>query len=1000
MVSTAKQAKGVITPHLLSCVSASFRESPLRLSPKVMLANLSPYFLWGFFICQLMLVQLVVHSEPQIQTIPLNRGWNLISIQVGPTNSGFAPAEIQANITDERGTPTNSLISLWNVEHATNVWHTFQATNPAFPDDAGPIIPGQGFWVQVSQPGFLRLTNEPWNGAVTLRPGWNLVGFPGVRVDSAGLGLESVFRNHFPNIQQVWTFDSSPSGSKYLGFDLSGRQPLRELTTIEPGRAYWVYSLAATNLVLSNAPTIALPPDVDNPPLQSVGPGGGLPDVGSGDTDLNENHLLDDPFTQDTLYFPAGIDSRLVTIRNEGAGRLNWWASATVGNGRFVRFAVANAEVDTRAISPDLISVQAGRTRSVVTNLTSGSVAGEPAFVNLVVDRAGLVPGTYTDEFVVVAGDLRKTVKVRVEVPEIDGDWSGYAAIRRVNGKEISLGKVDLYLGLFRPGGAVGGGLSSLRAIINRERSLLFPRDVALSGSFYAEHRFTLNANFEVPRGDRNAPPFATFSNNTNNPTSEIGFGDADLNGDGKLDNSNPFPFNLRREISLIGVRINSDRITGQYVESVQKLLPGDEKIYIEGEFELERKSFQPTLTGLFNRTVTTNVVIGGGGAFSFSSTQEITNQFVVEGVSGDVNLDFAGARDLELTLTSPATNSISLLKTNGFRGLFSFASTNFNGEGARGNWMLTVSWAGGSERGNLQAWSLRLQGTPVYEIRAVAAVTGPGSPLPLAGAEVRLTGHGAEARQTTATNGSFTFTNLTENDYVLFVSKPGYAELRTNIYLFTANVDLGAILLQRLQPDQSVLEVVPSLGFEPLHVRLTPLLSAADRAALGPITAWQWDFGDGRQFTGDAETGATVVHDYLAGFRSVAVNVVGANGNRLLTNQLHVQAALPRNRPVNLQRLSFIGSATSGALVSTVTTKTVDIIQNGVTNSYPVMTVSNAAESDRFLRHPGSGPSLIPTVGGFVFGTEPISASYPPTIPGGAPSVLRFHVGRIQPLP
>lgn len=586
------------------------------------------------------------------QEVPLNNGWNLISIQVAPAG-GYTTAQIQTSIVNASGAPVASLLAAWNFSNPAANWLSFQPTNANYPHDLTAISPGNGYWLYVNQACFLRLTNSTWEGAVQIRPGWNLVSFPGLRADSAGLALEAVFRDKFSFVQQVWTYDSTPARQRYVGYDTTARPALKELNTIEPGKAYWVYSTASALINLTNSPAITLPPDIDNPPLATTTPRApGPEDAGN---DLNGNGILDDSFTQDTLFFPEGINTRLVTVLNQGYGRLNWFAVAAAPSfGAFVSFATTNATVNAASIAPDLVSAQAGRTTLNGTNFLTGSVASEPAHVTVQVDRTGMLPGRYTNTFTVYAGSTSKLIKAVLVVPSIDGDWRGFAATRRVNGKPIPIGKVDMQLAIFRQGGSTNANEPNIRAVINRDRSLLFPRDVAMSGSFYSDHEFFLTANFEVPRGDRNAPPFDKFSDGGDDRTGGKGFGDIDTNKDGKLDNSNPFPFSLRREISLIGLRVTENRLTGSYIESIQNILPGTQKIYIEGEFELERLTLAPTLTSVFNSSLSTNAIIGGGGSSSFTTTFNVTNSFSVEGVGGQFNLDFGGGKDVRVVLTAP----------------------------------------------------------------------------------------------------------------------------------------------------------------------------------------------------------------------------------------------------------------------------------------------------------------------------------------------------------
>ena len=499
------------------------------------------FLLWWCAVLLLALPAPIFAQVPaQTQEIPLNTGWNLISIQVAP-GGGYTPAQIQSNIVTAAGAPVTSLLSAWNFNNPAANWLSFQATNANYPHDLTTVLPGSGYWIQVNQACFLRLTNTPWQGAVQIRPGWNLVSFPGLRVDSAGLALEAVFRDQFSFVQQVWTFDSSPARQRYVGYDTTARPPLKELGTIEPGKAYWVYSTATAVIDLTNSPAITLPPDIDNPPLSTTTPRTpGPEDAGN---DLNGNNVLDDSFSQDTLFFPEGINTRLVSVLNQGYGRLNWFAiAASPGFRSFVSFATANPTVNAASIAPDLVSAQAGRTTVSGTNFATGSVASEPAHLTVQVDRTGMLPGRYTNTFTVFAGNLTKTIKAVLIVPSIDGDWRGFAATRRVNGKAIAIGKVDMQLAIFRRGGSTNANEPNIRAVINRDRSLLFPRDVAMSGSFYSDHEFFLTSNFEVPRGDRNAPPFDKFQTGANDKTGDKGFGDFDANNDGKLDNSNPFP--------------------------------------------------------------------------------------------------------------------------------------------------------------------------------------------------------------------------------------------------------------------------------------------------------------------------------------------------------------------------------------------------------------------------------------------------------------------------
>jgi hypothetical protein len=276
------------------------------------------------------------------QTITLNSGWNLISIQVG--TAPLPVASFQAALSDP-----SRLIEMWGYDPTGNpntpgVWRTFQPATPAFPSDLSTLELGRGYWVNVSQTTTLTLIGIPWDGSVSLVKGWNLVGFPGLSLGATEvIDLSAVFGTGFDRIQQVWTFDAA--GQRFTGYDLTAIPALRELASIRPGVGYWVYSIADTALVLQPAPFVALPSDSDaSPPqtaeiFQATNPRwlGSNPTRYVGrqirfratdgtDTayDLNANGILDDAETQDTILFEKTGDTVSITIGNKGSGVLNW----------------------------------------------------------------------------------------------------------------------------------------------------------------------------------------------------------------------------------------------------------------------------------------------------------------------------------------------------------------------------------------------------------------------------------------------------------------------------------------------------------------------------------------------------------------------------------------------------------------------------------------------------------------------------------------------------
>ena len=582
------------------------------------------------------------------QQIVLDAGWNLVSVQVGTTP--WTIADIEAAIDAD-----NVLNAVWGYDAATGTWKTCQPMRAGFPNDLSEIRQGSGYWVKVNEACVLTLDGEPWEGTVELRPGWNLVGFPGLGASN----LASFFGNALANVQQVWGFSGGASQS-FTGYDLSSMPQRKDLASVEPGKGYWVYAL--DTVTLTAMPSILLTGDVDMPPLQAqvmytganaayLGRKVKLAGVEDSAADLNGNGILDDSETQDTLSFPIGVVRQPVIIGNDGAGAMNWFVSENC----------------------DWLSVEGD---------SSGTVAGSRAYVYLVVSRAGLAPGSYSDESVIItAGGVSKSVRVNMQVATVDGDFSGYASATKVNGKEIALGKVDMGLNVFVTTNTESG--VRFKAVIDNDRSLLFPRDVFMNGVFYLGNSFSLTTSFSMPAGDRNAPPYDTFEH-VDPANDQEGFGDRDWNTNGVLDVQNPFPFPVRRSVTLLGQRTDENTLAGSYLETIAGALPGNEKITVEGTFSLSRKSYSPTRRSIYNEQDSEYEVIGNPNA-TFERVITIAEAVQVNGVTTTLNIDFPKPAALTVTLTSPL-GTVATLHNKGASVTAQQELSDFDGENGKGD--------------------------------------------------------------------------------------------------------------------------------------------------------------------------------------------------------------------------------------------------------------------------------------------------------------------------
>ena len=934
-------------------------------------------------------------QPPQSQIIALNAGWNLISLQVG---GGTTPVAFKSSMLQPE-----RLMEVWGYQPGGSpatpgVWQTYQPLKPEFPSDLTSLQPGHGYWVKVSQSTSVTFRDVPWDGGVALLPGWNLVGFPGVGLAANEVqDFSSVFGSSLASIPQVWTHENDTK--RFVGYDLTAIPALRDLNQIKPGMGYWMYALQS--VLITPQPYVALPGDSDASPLEApvdfvASQFPGLSNAseylgsqirkvrpGSEDAayDLNGNGIIDGPFTQNTLLFEVGVNQKVITIGNTGGGLATW-------------------------------SVQNMLSWLTTTpNPAAGVVSADRDTVSLLVDRTGMAPGRQTGQFTIYVGGRAKVTTVLVDVPTAAGDWKGLATTQRVNGKNIPIGAVDMGLNFFMASPLPTE--TTFTGVLNQDTSLLFPRDVFMNGVFYSGDNFSLTTNFQMDAGDRNAPPYDTFSHVAPNTSggatlnSLTARDDKDYNGDHKLDVQNPFPFAIHRQITLLGQRKNPNHMEGTYIESVTGMLPQNQPIFIEGTFFLDRQSLMPTKKSIFNGTTTNApITIGGTSGILFRETTfTVTNPVTISGITVNLNLSFPDPSKLLVYLMGPNNQIVNLSQYSSALGT-SYTLSDYNGLSGAGTWKLHVEWLSTSLRGTFTNWTLNVQGLATYS--AIGKVIGnPGSGnQALAGVHAILTGSNVlqqvdtapfvlatstisgslkaslastsslyagmpisgnpaipggatvtsvnnsttvtlsaaatatgSASTTYGTPGMFKFSGLTENQYTVTLTKPGFTSRSIAFYLNNASYYLGdgagqgtastdsnilandPVVLPAVPAGSPRLDASPFLGAEPLNVNFSLIVSNSQLTTLGSNLTATWNFGDDTPpITDTADlnddlTLSTAKHIYLtAGDYTPTLTLTGDSGSLpVLSNAIHVQRVTPDIRsgaPIaQLIGVGFIGS-------------------------------------------------------------------------------------------
>lgn len=786
------------------------------------------------------------------QTLVLRTGWNLISIQVGDTP--LSVANFKSSFDDP-----SKVIEIWGHNASGNPsapgnWNFNKPLIAGLTNDLTSLSPGKGYWVKIGGGTATSiLTGPAWSGTVQLLPGWNLVGFPGLNLESSERQeLSAVFGSSFDRIQQVWTYDSS--SSTHVGYDITAIPQLKTLSSVQPGAGYWVYSIASSAINLTPLPYVALPPDSDASPPQPAVPYVGtnpryigrqirIPAADGSDAayDINGNGILDDAFTQTTILFEKTADTVSITVGNQGgAGVLNWTLENNVPW-------LYTAPADPRTWPTGVTS----RPR-----LASGVVSSDKDTLLLYADRTGMNPGRKSgDSITLWVGGQAFPISLLLDTASIDGDWRGSATTTRVGGRNVSLGEVRLSLNTFSNGGVESSGF---RSVLNREQSILFPRDVYMDGVFYASNQFKLTTNFEMKAGDRNAPPYDTFPSDAK---------DRDFNGDGKVDVMNPFPFGLRREVTLLGTRVTPNRLEGTYIESIRGMLPPlamnnlitdqvqflndafltqSQPVFIEGTFVLERQTFTPTKRSVFNQSADLQLGIGGSDPTQRQTTFNVATPVTVQGVTLSLNLNYPDPALLRISLVSPLGTGYVIHDFGDSSQpptSLQIPANTFAGENGSGDWTLLIEWDGESgERGTLASWGLNIEGVSTHQ--ATGRIVSGGNPL--TGATIRLEG-GVTTQTFTSSSvagqeGTFTIPNLTENDYTLFISKPGYATTTFTYFVSENDVAIGDISISPLAITEPAITAAPPIGYagtQPLHVEFTLDLPLGFQ---GTTIAWDFD--------------------------------------------------------------------------------------------------------------------------------------------------------------
>jgi len=148
------------------------------------------------------------------QSLSLKAGWNLVSFYVEPEDA--APATVLASIMDK----------LVQIKNLTN---SYDPALPFFLNTLSELSVKEGYWLKVSETVSLEVEGMvPAGASMTVKKGWNLVGYPRESGEAPASELASLGSTVVQIKNLTKSYDPALPGF------------LNTLTTMEPGLGYWL----------------------------------------------------------------------------------------------------------------------------------------------------------------------------------------------------------------------------------------------------------------------------------------------------------------------------------------------------------------------------------------------------------------------------------------------------------------------------------------------------------------------------------------------------------------------------------------------------------------------------------------------------------------------------------------------------------------------------------------------------------------------------------------
>ncbi|MFC1717357.1 M6 family metalloprotease domain-containing protein [Candidatus Poribacteria bacterium] len=164
-------------------------------------------------------------ASVQEATIALEAGWNLISLCLQP---------IDTSLSSVLSSIAGTYDSVWTYDAVTEQWHRYVVGSPPFLNNLAEMESGVGYWLMMNQPATLIVQGTPPTTVISLKAGWNLVGYS----SRTSMPVEDCPPALGNRCNSIWTYNSE--AGEWLRYDANVPAFLNTLESLQSGSGYWI----------------------------------------------------------------------------------------------------------------------------------------------------------------------------------------------------------------------------------------------------------------------------------------------------------------------------------------------------------------------------------------------------------------------------------------------------------------------------------------------------------------------------------------------------------------------------------------------------------------------------------------------------------------------------------------------------------------------------------------------------------------------------------------